>query len=367
MASTAVRTSLTAVTMITARRSSRARIWGRKVGPGGPGIRTSSRTTSTRRERRAPRPLAPSSASRTSNSPSRMTWNDSRTPCSSSMTSATGLGRDGSESALMGSGPVRDLEDDVLAAGPAPRDLHGHSLARLQRGHRFLELFDAADSPAVDLEDEIALLDAGRGRRAAGRHVGDHDARARAQPERLGRVLAELLDRHPEALAPRSGRDHRLLTRLLSDRDRELGVLAVAQYRERDGATRREGGQAALGVGHLLDRNATQLDDDVTRLHAGRFGRAVLQHVRHQHAALAEGPEAGGEVVRQILDGDAEPAAHHPALRDELGHDLARHVDRNGEPDALTRRHDGGIDADDAPVEVEQRPARVAGVDGGIS
>src|SRR5712691_10341855 len=160
MASTAVRTSLTAVTMMTAIRSSRARIWGRKVGPGGPGMRTSSRTTSTRRERSTSSPLTPWSASRTSNSPSKKTRKDSRTPSSSSMTRATGLGREAS--ALMASGLVRDLEDDVLTARPHPHDLHGNSLARLERGHCALELFDAADPAAIDLEKDVALPDAGR-------------------------------------------------------------------------------------------------------------------------------------------------------------------------------------------------------------
>src|SRR3990172_8097291 len=214
MVSTAVRTSLTAVTMITAIPSSRARICGRKVGPGGPGMRTSSSTTSTRRERRTSIPLAPSSASRTSNSPSRMTRKDSRTPCSSSMTSATGVGREGSESALMASGLVRDLEDDVLAAGPAPLDLHGHGLARIEKSHRLPELFHGADPAAVDLEDEVAFLDAGRLRRAVRRHVCDQDAGAPAQPVRLRRLLAEFLDRHPQPRALRSSRHHGLLSPL---------------------------------------------------------------------------------------------------------------------------------------------------------
>src|ERR1700675_1385664 len=272
MASTAVRTSLTAVTMMTARRSSGARIWGRKGGPGGPGIRTSRSTTSTRRERRTSSPLAPSSASRTSNSPSRMTRKDSRTPCSSSMTSATGLGRDGSESALIASGPVRNLEDDVLAAGPVPRDLHGHGFARLERGNRFLEFLNAADPATIDLEDEVTFLDAGGRRRAVRRHVRDQDAGAPAQPVRLSRVLPELLDRHAEALALRSGRHHGLLTRLLPDLDRDLGSIAVTQHRESDGAARHDGGHALLEVGHLRDRDAAQLDDDVSRLHAGCLG-----------------------------------------------------------------------------------------------
>src|SRR5438552_1679123 len=326
MASTAVRTSLTAETMMTAIRSSRARICGRKVGPGGPGMRTSSRTTSTRRERSTSSPLAPRSASRTSNSPSKMTRKDSRTPCSSSMTRATGLGR--GASALMASGLVWDLEDGILAADSHPLDLYGDSLARLERSHRVLELRNAADPAAIDLEKHVAFPDTGRLGRAAGGDVRNHDTGAPAQPVRSRHLLTERLDRHPEALALRSRRQHRLLSRLLPDLDRELGRLAIAQHGQGAGAPGRDGGHALLEVGHLLDQRAAQIDDDVARLHAGGLGRAVLQHVGHQDPALAGNPEPGGELIGQVLDGDAEPAAHHPPVRDQLGHDFAGHVDR---------------------------------------
>ena len=60
---------------------------------------------------------------------------------------------------FLGERLVRDLEDDVLAARPYPLNLHGNSLARLERGHCALELFDAADPAAIDLEKDVASFD----------------------------------------------------------------------------------------------------------------------------------------------------------------------------------------------------------------
>jgi hypothetical protein len=65
----------------------------------------------------------------------------------------------------------------------------------------------------------------------------------------------------------------------------------------------------------------------------------------------------------------------HGAVLHELLGDVAGGVDRDGEADAdvatfgrgpLGQRGDGGVDADDLAVRVDQRPARVAGVDGRV-
>ena len=58
----------------------------------------------------------------------------------------------------------------------------------------------------------------------------------------------------------------------------------------------------------------------------------------------------------------AAPPCPWPVARDHE----ARRLHRDGEADALRTSGDGGVDADDLPVEVEHGPARVAGIDGGI-
>ena len=68
--------------------------------------------------------------------------------------------------------------------------------------------------------------------------------------------------------------------------------------------------------------------------------------------------EAVGDVRRDRLDLDAEPAAHDRAVVLELGDDALRGRGRDGEGDAdvaARRREDRGVDADDLAVEVEGR------------
>jgi hypothetical protein len=70
-----------------------------------------------------------------------------------------------------------------------------------------------------------------------------------------------------------------------------------------------------------------------------------------------------GELGRDRLHADAEPSAHHRLTLLELRQDLLRHVDRHREADRVRLRIDRRVDADDFTREVEQRPARVAGID----
>ena len=75
------------------------------------------------------------------------------------------------------------------------------------------------------------------------------------------------------------------------------------------------------------------------------------------------------EIGGQVLDRHADAAALDLAVADQLVHHAARHVDRHGETDAdiaAARRQDRGVDADALAVEVDQRPARIAGVDRGV-
>ncbi len=85
-----------------------------------------------------------------------------------------------------------------------------------------------------------------------------------------------------------------------------------------------------------------------------------------EHTLVLLGPERRRQLLGERLDADAQPTAGHPSGGEELGHDATRHVGRDGEADALPDGHDGGVDADHPPVQVEERTARVAGIDGGV-
>ena len=73
--------------------------------------------------------------------------------------------------------------------------------------------------------------------------------------------------------------------------------------------------------------------------------------------------------MREVLNADPEIASHNFAGGDQAVIHRLRHADRHGKPDALISTglgKDGGIDADQFAVGIDQGAARVSGVDGGI-
>ncbi len=79
--------------------------------------------------------------------------------------------------------------------------------------------------------------------------------------------------------------------------------------------------------------------------------------------------EAFGDLVGDLLDADAEPAAAQlaelPELVDHAGDGLRGH--RKADADrAARRRDDQRVDADHFAIEIEQRTAGIAAVDGGV-
>ncbi len=67
-----------------------------------------------------------------------------------------------------------------------------------------------------------------------------------------------------------------------------------------------------------------------------------------------------------LLNRNAEPPARYFTVLDQALHDRARHVRRNRETDAhiaAAARENSGIDADELAARVDQRTARVAGID----
>src|SRR5262249_22059864 len=117
---------------------------------------------------------------------------------------------------------------------------------------------------------------------------------------------------------------------------------------------------------HVLDVLAVELDHDVAGLDPGWFRRALVVDPRDQRTVRWLDVEALADLVSDLLDLDAEPAAPRLAnlaeLIDHRGHGLRRH--RKADADrAARRRDDRGVHADDFAVEVEQRSTRVATID----
>ena len=113
----------------------------------------------------------------------------------------------------------------------------------------------------------------------------------------------------------------------------------------------------------------SNLIDDVAGLDAGGFCGALLLDAGDQRAARGLDVEALGDLVGDLLDADAEPAAAKLAeLTQRIHHaddGLGGH--RKADADRAARgRDDQRVDADDLAVEIEQRAAGIAAVDRGV-
>src|SRR6185369_37055 len=89
-------------------------------------------------------------------------------------------------------------------------------------------------------------------------------------------------------------------------------------------------------------------------------------HERTHRLAEADG---FGDLSRQARDDDADPAADDAAAHAQLLRHAGRLVDRNRERDphvAARTAVDLRIDADDFAAHVDERAARVAGIDGDV-
>ena len=112
--------------------------------------------------------------------------------------------------------------------------------------------------------------------------------------------------------------------------------------------------------------------DDVAFLQAGLLRRAdrrrrpAVLAVRCRDARAVVDGQASRSSASRAVDRhvvDAHPRPRERLAGDGLLHDRLGDVDRDGEADALRVAGDGGVDADDVARGVDQRAARVAGVD----
>src|SRR5712691_8535038 len=81
------------------------------------------------------------------------------------------------------------------------------------------------------------------------------------------------------------------------------------------------------------------------------------------------GAERLGEIGGKVLDRDPDAAPFDFTVSDQLVHDLACHIDRDGKADAdiaATRRQYRRVDTDHPPLQIDQRTARIARIDRGV-
>ena len=88
--------------------------------------------------------------------------------------------------------------------------------------------------------------------------------------------------------------------------------------------------------------------------------------LRHERAAVRVELERLREARRDVLNREPDAAALHVAVLEQLRDDLADHVARNREADAdvaARAGQDRGVDTEQLAVDVDERAARVAGID----
>ena len=153
--------------------------------------------------------------------------------------------------------------------------------------------------------------------------------------------------------------------------DGDFQGLALAVAEDFDGH-----GRAGLGFARGEPEAATVnnglavvFEHDVAVLEAGLVGGASWHDVADERAAGILEFEFFGQRGGDVLDHDAQVAAGDATVAYEAVHDVAGEVGGDGEADALVAAgaaEDGGVDADEAALNIHERAAGVAGVDGGV-
>ena len=109
-------------------------------------------------------------------------------------------------------------------------------------------------------------------------------------------------------------------------------------------------------------------DNHVMLVHACFFRRASPFHGDDQDPALSLETQHMSSVRRDldILPADAQPAPAYPAIPDQPRQDVLGSVDGSSETQPLGAKDNGRRNADNLTARGDQRPARVAGIQGGI-
>src|SRR5712675_1650733 len=267
-----------------------------------------------------------------------------------------------------------------LAVGVGDQQEDGFLAVLLQLIDALLDVGGVAHRLLRHLDDHLAGAQAFLG--GVGRSVdtGDDDAldavldlvtgaqilaqRCEIEAERL------LRDRFLRGLGGLGRRLHRLVAVLeAAERDFPDFLRALADDDDVDLLADGGIGDDARQILRLLDVLAVELDDDVAGLDAGGLCRTLVLDAGDQGAARRLDIEAFGNLVGDLLDADAKPAAPKlaelPQRIDHAGDGLGGH--RKADADrAARRRDDQRVDANHLAVEIEQRTAGIAAVDGGV-
>ena len=123
-------------------------------------------------------------------------------------------------------------------------------------------------------------------------------------------------------------------------------------------------GEKPVQVIDARERMTVKGEQNVAGHETRARGRTVVHHFRNHHRVLAGTFEPAHEslVQRDGLPGQAQPRTPHATVAHETRGHVFRGLAADREADALRRARHRGVDADDEPPSVDERSARVAGV-----
>ena len=145
----------------------------------------------------------------------------------------------------------------------------------------------------------------------------------------------------------------------------------AAEHLDRNRLPRRNFGDALQHAVHAHRGDVVDRQHHVAGAQARRERGTLGNHLTHHDPARHREPEIARELVRELLRHESEVAALDALAR----HQAREHPldDRGGdgktdadEPLREVRREDGGVDADQAPFEVDEGAARIPLIDGGV-
>src|SRR5690606_3016340 len=231
------------------------------------------------------------------------------------------------------------------------------------------QLRDRGDVHAVDRRDDVVRAQAVAHGGAVRTDARDQHA-ASAVETRVARIECHELRAVEPAQAPRLlvGARARRGRGLVGRADANLDVHrpAVPHVRERHGFTEPDEADGVTQLRSVRDLLAVHGDDDIADLDAGLLGRRTGLHFADEGPAIDAEAERLGQSWQHVLNTDADAAALHLAVLEELVDDLADHVARYREADtdiAPRGRQDRAVDALQRAVESDQRAAGVTGID----
>src|SRR6266545_775547 len=235
------------------------------------------------------------------------------------------------------------------------------------------ELVGRGDVPAVDLGDHVSLPNSGVGRRRDLPHVNHQKTRyVVLDPLHLANLRGQLGHGDADSL-PRILRARLARVLLLGRSDVALGegrrqrrVAAVADDPKTDLAARRLARDVADQVAGVLDGDVVHSHDRIARLDARPVRRLARLDRLNESSVERLQPERRRLVAVDVLDVDPEETARDLPFLPQLRKNALQRVDGHRETDVLSRTEHRGVDPDDFAVDVDERAAGVAGVDGSV-